>query len=142
MSTIIGLDPGVNTGLAVYQQGELVELVTIHPASIRAALVQWSPRRVVFEDSRLQGHAWTTHRNRAAALKMARNIGEVDAWCKLIVEHCAELGIVAHGISPKGKGAKIEEQDRFNAITGWTGLSNQHTRDAAMVAWPYRRAHA
>ena len=142
MSVIIGLDPGVNTGLAVYQQGALVELATIHPAGIRAALVQWSPRRVVFEDSRLQSFSWTTDRNRAVALKKARNVGEVDAWCKLIVEHCAELGIAAHSVSPKGKGAKIEEQDRFNAITGWTGRSNQHTRDAAMVAWPYRRAHA
>ena len=25
-------------------------------------------------------------------------------------------------------------------ITGWTGASNEHTRDAAMVAWPYRSA--
>ena len=141
MTVIIGLDPGIETGLAVYQQGALVELATIHPASIRAALVQWSPKRVVFEDSRLQGHAWTTHRNRAAALKMARNVGEVDAWCRLIVEHCAELGIVAHGISPKGKGAKLNAE-QFQALTGWKGRTNQHERDSAMTAWPYRRAHA
>ena len=55
VSTIIGLDPGIHTGLAVFQNGALVELATIHPASIRSALVQWSPKRVVFEDSRLQG---------------------------------------------------------------------------------------
>lgn len=25
-------------------------------------------------------------------------------------------------------------------ITGWTGRSNEHTRDAAIVAWMYRGA--
>ncbi len=141
MSVIIGLDPGAHTGLAVFQGGNLVELATIHPASIRAALVQWSPRRVVFEDSRLQGHAWTTHAARAAALKMARNIGEVDGYCRIIVEHCAELGIMAHGVSPKGKGAKMDA-DSFRELTGWSGRTNTHERDACMVAWPYRRASA
>ena len=48
-----------------------------------------------------------------------------------------ELGIQAHGISPKSKGAKTKEAD-FIAATGWQGRSNEHTRDAAMVAWPYR----
>lgn len=141
MSVIIGLDPGVNTGLAVYQQGALVELATIHPAGIRAALMQWSPKRVIFEDSRLQSFSWTTHAARAAALKMARNLGEVDAWCRLIVEHCAELGIAAHSVSPKGKGAKLNAE-QFQALTGWKNRTNAHERDGAMVAWPYRRAHA
>lgn len=139
MSVIIGLDPGAHTGLAVFQNGSLVELATIKPASIYSALVQWQPRRVVFEDSRLQGHAWTTHAARAAALKMARNIGEVDGYCRIIVDYCELLGIMAHGISPKSKGAKMDA-DSFRELTGWTGRTNQHERDATMVAWPYRRA--
>ena len=28
---------------------------------------------------------------------------------------------------------------QFRAHTGWSGRSNQHERDAAMVAWQYRR---
>ena len=47
--------------------------------------------------------------------------------------------IQAHGISPKGKGAKVNAE-RFEQVTGWTGASNEHTRDAAMVAYPYRNA--
>ena len=140
MSVIIGLDPGAHTGLAVFQNGSLVELATIKPASIYSALVQWQPRRVVFEDSRLQGHAWTTHAARAAALKMARNVGEVDGYCRIIVDYCELLVIMAHGVSPKGKGAKMDA-DSFRELTGWTGRTNQHERDAAMVAWPHRRAN-
>ena len=56
---------------------------------------------------------------------------------ELIVEACAKHGIPAHGISPKGKGRKVDA-DRFHAITGWSARCNQHERDAAMVAWPFR----
>jgi len=38
---------------------------------------------------------------------MARNVGQVDAWCFLITAICGELGIAAHGVSPAGKGAKV-----------------------------------
>ena len=97
------------------------------------------PARVVFEDSRLESYVWSQIKSRAAALKMARNVGEVDAWCKLIVAVCAKFDIPAHGISPTRKGAKVGAAE-FERITGWTGRSNEHERDGAMVAWPYRGA--
>ncbi len=139
MSIIVGVDPGANTGLAIYRAGQLTELRTIEPVDIDRVLGEIMPSRVVFEDSRLQSFVWTRTGNRATALKMARNVGEIDAWCKLIVAVCARLGIAAHGISPAGKGAKLKAEP-FAAKTGWAGPSNEHQRDAAMVAWPYRSA--
>lgn len=29
------------------------------------------------------------------------------------------------------------DAEQFAKVTGWTGSSNQHERDAAMVAWQY-----
>ena len=139
MSLILGIDPGANTGVASYIGGKLVHLTTIEPVEIAARIEAVRPARVVFEDSRLLSHTWTTIKSRPAALKMARNVGEVDAWCKLIVAVCAKFDIPAHGISPKGKGAKVNAE-RFAEITGWTGRSNEHERDGAMVAWPYRNS--
>ena len=139
MSLILGIDPGANTGVATYIGGKLVHLATIEPVEIAARIEAVRPARVVFEDSRLLSYTWTTIRSRPAALKMARNVGEVDAWCKLIVAVCAQLDIPAHGISPKAKGAKGGAAE-FERITGWTARSNEHERDAAMVAWPYRGA--
>lgn len=136
---ILGIDPGANTGMATYIGGKLAHLDTIAPVDIAARIELARPARVVFEDSRLESFTWTTVKSRAAALKMARNVGEVDAWCKLIVAVCAKFDIPAHGISPTRKGAKLDAP-RFAALTGWTGPSNEHTRDAAMVAWPYRSA--
>lgn len=70
----------------------------------------------------------------AARLKIARNIGEVDGYCKLIKAVCAAQNIAFHQISPKYKGAKLDAQT-FNKLTGWAGKSNQHERDAAMCWW-------
>ena len=136
---IVGIDPGTNTGFAVIFNGVLTNLLTISPWEIEGELSGVTVDRVVFEDSRLQSHTWTTAGTRAVAANMARKVGQVDAYCALIVGICGRLGIPAHGISPKGKGKKLNAE-QFKAATGWTGASNEHTRDAAMVAWPYRSA--
>lgn len=139
MSLILGMDPGASTGVATIVDGALVQLDTIAPHEIERTIRAAMPARVVFEDSRLQSHTWTRGKSGAASAKMARNVGQVDAWCTLITAVCGELGIPAHGISPAAKGAKVQA-DRFAVVTGWQGRSNEHERDAAMVAWPYRRA--
>ena len=137
MTIIVGLDPGASTGVATFSNGALIALQTCQPHQIRDAIN--GADRVVFEDSRLTSFMFTTVKSRAAALKMARNVGEIDAWCRLITSLCEVAGIPAHGISPQGKGAKLNAA-QFAAATGWTAKSNQHERDACMVAWPYRRA--
>ncbi|WP_046059993.1 hypothetical protein [Paracidovorax citrulli] len=136
---ILGMDPGVHTGVATYVDGELTDLETVPPHHIERIIRGRQPARVVFEDSRLQSHTWTRGRSGASSAKMARNVGQVDAWCRLITEICGELGIPAHGISPANKGAKLDAS-AFARATGWAGPSNEHARDAAMVAWPFRRA--
>lgn len=139
MSIILGIDPGAQTGIAVFKAGSLWKLETIEPHQIADYLTKGMPSRVVFEDSRLTSFMFNQVKSRPAALKMARNVGEIDAWCRLITAVCGELGIACHGISPKGKGAKVDAAE-FARMTGWLASSNQHARDAAMVAFPYRRA--
>lgn len=140
-TVILGIDPGANTGLAIFRAGKLAELRTVEPAGIEAQIVAIKPSRVVFEDSRLQSHTWATAKamSRAAAVKIARNVGQIDAWCSLVTAICAKHSIPAHGISPKSKGAKTTAE-QFEKLTGWTMASNQHVRDAAMCAWAYRGA--
>jgi len=139
MSIILGIDPGAQTGIAVFKAGSLWKLETIEPHQIADYLTKAMPSRVVFEDSRLTSFMFNQVKSRPAALKMARNVGEIDAWCRLITSVCGELGIACHGISPKGKGSKVDAAE-FARMTGWLASSNQHVRDAAMVAFPYRRA--
>ena len=144
MPLIIGMDPGVETGVAFYQGGVLVDLQTLEPHKLERFIkgpAAAGAVRLVFEDSRLEKRLWNARTKGAigAALATARSVGEVDGWCRLITRFCGEQGIPAHGISPTDKGGKVDAA-AFGRITGWTKRSNQHERDAAMVCWPYRRA--
>lgn len=98
---ILGIDPGANTGVAHFVDGELARLKYC-PHQIERTLREAPPARVVLRIhacSRTPGHA-----ARAGRPAQARNVGQVDAWCTLITSICGELGIPAHGISPAGKG--------------------------------------
>lgn len=136
MTKVLGIDPGQNTGMALYSENTIIELFTIQPIGLLDVIYQYEPEIVIYEDSRLQSHVWTGPMPKAAAMKVARNLGQIDAWCSLIVEICAKRHIPCRGISPKDKGAKVDSK-RFKEVTGWIGKSNQHERDAAMVAWPF-----
>lgn len=140
-SVVLGIDPGANTGVALFEGGGLVGLATIAPVEITRLIMERAPQLVVFEDSRLQTHAWNARGKSAygAALATARSLGQVDAWCSLIESICTELKIKAIGVSPRSKGAKLNAE-QFLRATGWAAVTNEHSRDAAMVAWPYRRA--
>lgn len=141
MTLILGIDPGSETGVATFVGGALQDLETVTGLEMLALIRCTLPARVVFEDSRLETRLWNARgkQNMGTALAAARSVGQVDRLCSMIVEQCALLGIPAHGISPTSKGAKLDAA-RFKAATGWAARSNQHERDAAMVAWPYRNA--
>jgi hypothetical protein len=136
---IMGVDPGIHTGVAIYRAGKLADLQTIKPFQLVEVIETVMPARVVFEDSRLQSHTWSRKLSQAAQLKVARDVGQIDAWCRLIVATCERLSISAHGISPKAKGAKLNAE-QFEQLTGWTGRTNEHQRDAAALAWKFRLA--
>ena len=89
---LIGIDPGSNTGAALYRDGELRALRTIAPVEIHALILKLVPDVVVFEDSRLQSRVWTGNKLRpGAASKVARDVGRIDAWCDLIEAVCKPL---------------------------------------------------
>lgn len=134
---VIGLDPGVNTGVALYVNGKLVSLRTIQPIDIQDCIKESFSELIVFEDSRLQSAVWVPSKNKAVANNIARKIGQVDALCSLIEETCSRYDIKFMRVSPKAKGGKMNAED-FNGLTGWSARSNQHERDAAMVAWQLR----
>ena len=128
---LIGLDPGASVGVAIFEDKKLTRLMTWTPLQLITLLPSLSVDRVIFEDSRLISPVWGRGTTQAAKIKIARNVGQVDAICNLICSLCDEMKVNAHGISPKHKGRKLDAET-FNKITGWTKKSNQHERDAAM----------
>lgn len=144
----MGVDPGEHTGIALYEAGTLKALSEVPPEDIQQTLADHAHMvaLVVFEDSRLESNVWTSTGPLPVRLNMARKVGQVDGFCKIIERTCAKLGIPCHGISPKAKsgtknGGKIDATE-FKRMTGWKGASNEHKRDAAMVAWKHKGAKA
>lgn len=136
---VIGIDAGVNTGIAIYKDGGLKELSTIEPIDIANIFICYAgdPLFVAFEDSRLQSHVWIPGQSKGVAANIARKVGMVDAWCYLIERLCEKYDVAYMRVSPKAKGQKLNAEE-FKQITKWDGKSNQHERDAAMVAWQFR----
>ena len=138
MALVMGIDPGEQTGAALYLDGILSELFTTSPAQYGALLAGYTPDLLVIEDSRLQSHVFTGPQETSKVrLKIARNVGMVDGFCSILTRLAETLEIPMIGVSPLGKGAKINAA-QLATITGWTGKSNQHERDAAAVAHKYR----
>ena len=136
---VIGIDPGVNMGVAIYEDGELIDLLTVEPLGLVDIINAYAahPLFIAFEDSRLQSHVWLPSQSKGVAANISRKVGMVDAWCYMIERLCKYYDVAYMRISPKAKGEKLNAED-FKHITGWTGKSNQHERDAAMVAWQFR----
>jgi hypothetical protein len=137
---ILSIDPGTHTGVAIFEDGKLINLHTDTPYSVLERIAVGGWHKVIFEDSTLQSHVFTAPSVKGAAkLKIARNIGEVDGYCKLIKLACESVKTPWHAVSPKNKGAKLSAE-QFNKLTGWDNPSNQHQRDAGMSGWAIRRA--
>ena len=137
--TVIGFDPGVSTGVAIYINGNLVKLKTVRVDEYHELLFDvGGPLFVVIEDSRKQSHVFTGPRvTGAAKSKIARNIGMIDGFCHVLQTLCETCAIPFVLVSPEQKGRKLDDET-FKRITGYQGRSNQHERDAAMVARPFR----
>ena len=142
MALVIGIDPGVKNGIAIFVDGKLIKLDTFTVIG----LINWLPKQctentvIVLEDSRETSFMFSgKHLGRSEALKIARNVGMVDQVCRLVEELCTIYPVkILIKASPIKKGAKVEDYRAFNAKTGWTKKSNQHNRDAGIVAFKYR----
>jgi hypothetical protein len=100
---IIGVDPGVKTGIATFCDGRLTSLETSNwfDEFFHSQASNWLDEvfyfgklhvalqekvAVVMEDSRLQSHIFTAPSVKGAAkLKIARNVGQLDMICAYIL---------------------------------------------------------
>ena len=139
---LVGIDPGVQCGMAAFTDGKLTGLWTCSGLSMLRYLCEAEISQIVMEDSRLQSFVWNaTGKTRSPAMKVARSVGGVDKLCSLIEEVAVSRNIKLLSVSPLDKGSKVRAE-AFREITGWQGKTNQHERDAAMVAWRYKMLEA
>lgn len=130
--THIGIDPGKNTGYAEYivETGELL-LETIDFWACYNML-KLMPRRgvLVHIESPKTKHNWHASKCNTTSV----NIGMAYREMELLAEGIERLGFHVKRIHPQGK----VDAKRFRQITGYKGSTNQHVRDAGMLAYKAR----
>lgn len=133
MRIMVGIDPGVVTGLCVWdrRQQMLVEVTSMGICEamnrVRRLADSGELHSVTFEDARLRT-GWFGGNSAARA----QGAGSIKRDCSIWVEFLGGLLIPYKSVSPKAKGAKLDQR-QFAKLSGWTAETNEHGRDAAML---------
>lgn len=135
----VGIDTGVHTGMAVWDstRRELLSLdtVTIDEAIFRVLglVAEYQDISVVVEDARKRKWVPNSHDVRK---EMARRLGagSVKRDAKIWEDFLTRMKIPFRMIAPL-KGATKWTREGFAAVTGYTGRTTEHSRDAAMLVF-------
>lgn len=111
MTTLLAIDPSINnTGIAVFQDGIVIEVDTMNGYKLAIYLHENLARfgLVAMEDSRLQKACFNKH---------YKSVGQVDAVCNIVEQAIQEYNkknkknkIIFETISPLQKGRKIPKE--------------------------------
>lgn len=128
----IGIDPGTHTGVAVWdtREGKFLSLETlpIHKALLRVlVLTSDQVAEVVFEDARQR-----TWFGKGDTNAKAQGAGSVKRDCSIWEDFCRDYGIPFQA-KPPVKGATKVSAEYFKMVSGWTGRTSEHARDAGML---------
>ena len=142
--TVVGIDPGVNTGFCVTDNGSLTDIETMTFTEAQAWCLNCvecyskqggvNTLELVIEDPRGQRVGRNDERYGPHRLK---GVGSVERDCKLWIEFCEFYKIPYRLVKP-GKYRKIDAKT-FKQWTGWTGRTSEHARAATMMVWNGKR---
>ena len=134
---VIGIDPGKTTGVALLdkKKGELLELKSMTFWSAMNYCILSSAATVIVEVPETRAVWSGGNATGKAKIKVATNVGGTIREAELMVEGLELAGKKVIRVHPIGK----LDAEQFNRMTGWTGSSNEHTRDAGRMAFQWRR---
>lgn len=126
----IGIDPGVNTGIAVWDS-RTKQFESIQTTQIAYALGTCEMYRkaypstiIIMEDARLR--KWFGNSGR----EQLQGAGSIKRDCGIWEEVFPNIVKVA----PKNNRTKLDSET-FKKLTGWQGRTSNHARDAAMLVF-------
>jgi len=132
---LIGIDPGRHIGLAVYETNiGWIDIATYTDAEAVIGEVQvWrGPLTVYIEDPAKNKPVFQRPGVSARAmLRVAQNVGANKEAARSLIERLRGLGIDVVPVAPRR--AKKMDAKTFQRLTGWTGRTSQHARDAAAL---------
>ncbi len=134
-SHVIGIDPGTNTGLAIWSRVKK-EFALIKTCSIIEAqdiILKCYDNTHSFlriEDARLR--TWFGKSGR----EMLQGAGSIKRDCSIWQEWCEYHGFPFEMVAPKSSRTKMPEKE-FRMLTKYEGRTSVHSRDAAAMIIGY-----
>ena len=136
---VAGIDPGLHTGLAVWDTSSR-QFLEIRCSGIVDAMDYLDHLRatdgiglVVFEDARQR--TWIPRERDLAQMKgRAMGAGSVKRDCSIWEEWCKARKVQYIASRPKNGMTKLTDA-YFRGITGYDRRTNEHGRDAAMLVF-------
>ena len=145
---LIGVDPGVNTGLAVWDTW-LKKLTEVSSLTILDAIehvkelyiTEGSRVFVIVEDARKRkgfyGRADSAQAKSGAGIR--EGVGSVKRDCSIWEEFLTRERIPFEMRYPRNT---KEDAAAFQRLTGWAGRTNEHSRDAGLIVFGMNEAIA
>lgn len=133
-SIMVGIDPGANTGYALWDFAQrkllAVQSCKIHWAMdcIKAMHRDGTLHLVVWEDARLR--SWFGEKGREAL----QGAGSIKRDASIWADFLSDIGCPHLAIKPQA-GATKWSADYFKRVTGWAARTNEHGRDAAVLVY-------
>lgn len=136
---VVGIDPGVHTGVAVWDTSSR-QLLDVRCSGIVEAMRyihELQQERgiglIVFEDARQR--KWIPREKDLAQFRgRAMGAGSVKRDCSIWEEWCKVFAIEYVKTPPKNNITKLTDR-MFSGITGYDRRTNEHGRDAAMLVF-------
>lgn len=131
---ILGVDPGTNTGVALWdtstQRFEFVRCMAVHRALDLVG--QYLPAiPVIFEDARQRQWFGNTGR------EVLQGAGAAKRDAKIWEDFLEDKGAVYIARAP-ASGSTGWNVEKFQRLTHWTERTNEHGRDAGVLVFGFR----
>lgn len=137
----IGIDPGATTGFALWLPNE--KLLKLQSFDFWDTVYELNNYFTLYEQRLLVviEAAWkikTSYRRhddespQRGMLKINRNVGSANREAELLAQYVKRNQVQILEITPNARKIGCVQ---FRQLTGYTGQTNQHTRDAGMLVW-------
>lgn len=136
MALIIGIDPGTSTGFAAWDKAaqKLLRVDTLKLHEAMFTLADMHDRglieHVVYEDAHLR--TWFGNHSAKKDRAKLQGAGSIKRDCTIWSEFLVDRGIPYLAVKPSAGSTKWTAE-HFKRVTGWTGRTSEHGRDAAVL---------
>lgn len=136
--TIIGIDCGIKTGLAIWSRGRGFEFVTTTDFWEAHDLVLGQSAKhviVAIEAPYLNSPIYHGGFRKGIQDEIARRVGSNHREASLLVQRFRSKNYEVHEYKPE---VKKWDRKTVEQLTGYKGQSSEHTRDAIRALWHFK----